>query len=266
MSDTQKSNEPEFDHWTSYSAFAYAVSTTSRFFWSASVRQFLETVSHTMGQRERVLTANRVFYRAQLGWERDFEDRDDGRVEEPIPYSRERMKPNAESARGGRANAPGIPVLYLAGELNTAIAEVRPWIGSAVSIAEFKTTRKLRTLDLTPGFEKRFFPGFSPKEGEFMPVDAADKERAVWMAIDNAFSRPVSLDDHPTAYIPTQILSEMFRREGIEALVYRSKLSENGHNVVLFNLDDADPITFCCYDVEAVSIKERQLGTPFSST
>ena len=51
------------------------------------------------------------------------------------------MKPNIHSAAAGRANALGIPVLYLTLELNTAIAEVQPWIGSPVSISQFQTVR-----------------------------------------------------------------------------------------------------------------------------
>ena len=215
-----------------------------------------------MWRREVELPEGFLLHRAQLGWERDIETRDDGSVEGPVPHAPERMKPKVDSSSAGRANAQGIPVLYLSRDLNTTIAEARPWIGSSVSVAQFKTVRKLKTLDLTIGFENRLLPPFSVDEG-FLPVDAKKKNEAVWRSIDDAFSIPVSLDESPTAYIPTQILSELFKREGVEALVYRSKLGKKGHNIVLFNLDDAEQLNCTCYDVGAVSITEHQVGNTF---
>ena len=257
--DQYESIEPEFADWRSYYVYANAVCTTSRYFWTEDVLDFVATVKHTMREREVELPEAFILYRAQLGWERDIGTREDGSTHGPEPYSEERMKPKENIASAGRANAQGIPVLYLAGDVNTAIAEVRPWIGSPVSLSQFKTVRKLKTLDLTRGFENTFLPPFSAEKG-FLPIDAKTKEDAVWRDIDDAFSRPVSLDDNPTGYIPTQILSELFKREGFEALVYRSKLGEKGHNFVIFDLNDANPINFTCYDVEAVSIKESQAG------
>ena len=185
--------------------------TTARYFWTEEVLDFVSAVKHTMPKREVELPEGYILYRAQLGWERDIETRDDGSTDGSVPHFEDRMKPKIGSASAGRANAQGIPVLYLAGDVNTAIAEVRPWIGSPVSLSQFKTVRKLKTLNLTRGFENTFFPPFSAEKG-FLSIDAETKEDAVWRDIDNAFSRPVSLDDNPTGYIPTQILSELFKR------------------------------------------------------
>ena len=254
--------EPEFAEWWSYSAFANSVCNNSRYVWTDEVSAFLDTVRQTAKKREIELPEGYILHRAQLGWQRDVETKEDGSIEGPVPYFEDRMKPKLESAAAGRANAQGIPVLYLSLELSTAVAEVRPWIGSAVSVSQFKTVRSLKTLDLTPGFENTFSPPFAPKD-RFRPLDADTKEDAVWRDIDSAFSRPVSLDDNPTAYIPTQILSELFKDAGYEALVFRSNLGEKGHNFVLFNLDDANPLNFTCYDVEGVSIKEDQAGNTY---
>jgi hypothetical protein len=57
------------------------------------------------------------------------------------------MKPPNNMAREGRVNPKGIPCLYLADERNTAMAETRPWLGSYISLGEFKTVRGLRVID-----------------------------------------------------------------------------------------------------------------------
>lgn len=51
--------------------------------------------------------------------------------------------------RAGRMNAAGIPVLYLACEEETALAELRPALGAEVVIAPLAPQRPLRLLDLT---------------------------------------------------------------------------------------------------------------------
>ena len=95
-------------------------------------------------------------WRAQLGVDcTPFEDESDEEVGgQPIGFSRARMKPVAEYAREGRANSSGIPVLYLASTEKTAISEVRPWVGSEVSVAQFRVTRQLNAIGLTQGHGK----------------------------------------------------------------------------------------------------------------
>lgn len=55
----------------------------------------------------------------------------------PTAYKPERMKPLRDSAREGRANPKGIPYLYIATDKETAMSEVRPWIGSIISAGCF---------------------------------------------------------------------------------------------------------------------------------
>ena len=173
------------------------------------------------------------------------------------------MKPTTNHAVDYRANAAGIPVLYLAMEIETAIAEVRPWIGSAVSVSQFRTTRELRALDLTQEFGKHWMPGFSANDGTFMPVDAGAAETSVWTNIDNAFSRPVNRSDDPADYVPTQILAELFRAEGYDAIIYRRQLGEQGHNVVIFDLADADAQDGRPYEVTKIGLAAKEAGNPW---
>ncbi len=57
------------------------------------------------------------------------------------------MKPLRDRTREGRANPKGIPYLYLATHEDVAMAEVRPWIGSNISLGRFLTTRDLCLVD-----------------------------------------------------------------------------------------------------------------------
>ena len=58
----------------------------------------------------------------------------------------------------------------------------------------------------------------------------------VWNDIGRAFSEPVTVDDDPIAYLPTQILAELFKRHGADGILYRSSVGE-GRNVAIFDLD-----------------------------
>jgi len=54
-----------------------------------------------------------------------------------IPHPPERMKPLAGRACERRADPEGIPYLYLAAAKDTALGEVRPWLGSMISLGVF---------------------------------------------------------------------------------------------------------------------------------
>ena len=254
------SGNVEFASWRSYWSYSKTVRRERRYMWPRAVQEFLEAVRQTAKKRELLIPKDHPFYRAQVGWAHEVEERDDGTLEGPIAFGPKRMKPTASHALDYRANAAGIPVLYLAMEIETAIAEVRPWIGSAVSVSHFRTTRELRALDLTQEFGKHWMPGFSAKEGTFMPVDADAAEKSAWTNIDNAFSRPVSRSDDPADYVPTQILAELFQAEGYDAIIYRSQLGKQGHNVVIFDLADADAQDGRPYEVTKIDLGAKEAG------
>jgi len=59
------------------------------------------------------------------------------------------MKPIPEKVSDGRANPKGIDCLYIATDYDTAILEVRPLIGSYVTVAKMEITRPLKIVDFT---------------------------------------------------------------------------------------------------------------------
>ena len=176
------------------------------------------------------LKLGRNFWRAQLGSEWLEET-----VDEPIqlPLSPERMKPVQYEASEGRANPKGIPCLYLATDKETAMAEVRPWIHSDISVWQFKTVRELRLINCSV---------HAPKRGGYIiyfeEPDEKKREKAVWADIDRAFSRPVTPSDKSSDYVPTQIIAELFKSNGFDGLFYKSSLSD-GFNLALFDISTA---------------------------
>jgi hypothetical protein len=136
------------------------------------------------------------------------------------------MKPRADRASEGRTNPKGIPVLHVATDQYTALVEVRPWLGSYVSIAQFHLKRDVRVIDCSQG-------SAGPS--------AEEVERSVWSDINQAFAAPVDRQDDVADYAPTQVIAELFRRERYGGVKYRSALSKRGHNIALFDLKVADP-------------------------
>ena len=230
------------------------------------IQAFLDTVLATLRDRDMEIPTGSIFWRAQIGIDYFPLADDDGEQygEEPIGFPSERMKPTADYSREGRANAAGIPILYLASTKQTAISEVRPWVGSDISVAQFKITRKLRAIDLTQGHGQSSWQGMTIGQlsGED-PPDTKAKETAVWIDIDNAFSRPVTLSDDQEHYIPTRILAELFQEAGYDALVYRSQFGQGekpGYNVALFRLNDAEIASCVPCTVESIEVNFKEIG------
>ena len=189
--------------------------------------------------------------------------------EEPVGLPSTRMKPVPEHTREGRANSAGIPVLYLASTERTAVSEVRPWVGSELSVAQFKVTRELRAVNLTPRHGMSSWEGLTFAQlGGREETDAEGKELAVWTDIDNAFSRPVLLSDERDSYLPTRILAELFQEAGFNAIVYRSQFGQEdriGYNVAIFELCDAEILNCAPYEVHSITVEFKQTGNRWYS-
>lgn len=121
--------------------------------------------------------------------------------------------------------------------------------------------RPLKTLDLTLGHGKSSF-SFAYLDDK--PLTAEEKEKAVWIDIDNAFSRPVRLTDDQADYAPTQILAELFRNHGYDAIVYKSQFGDDGkrkgYNIAVFNPDDVEIITGAPCKVNSIKVEFEQNG------
>lgn len=217
--------------------FSETVRGRYRYVHSPGVQEFLRTLVETAESRVKTLPRDFVLWRAQLGYDIKNRKIDDPEieilVEDQVPFCAERMKPRKNAAHEGRVNPKGIPCLYLATDQRTAMSEVRPWIGAAISLGEFHAARELKLVDMSVDASFQL-----TADHYFGLVNRAELIKGNWAQVGKAFSTPVVDDPSTAEYIPTQIIAESFRRAGFDGISYNSALAD-GSNIALFDLDAA---------------------------
>lgn len=237
--------------------FSYAVKNKSRYVLDQESQDFLKEIENTCASRVEIIAPNSLMWRAQLGHDERPYYQDEIYIDDfPVPYTDKRMKPLVNGASEGRANPKGIPCLYVASTKETAMSEIRPWLGSIISIAKFSNTRELKVID------------FSKYHGEKCPFylkepDDDKKQRAVWWHIDNAFSEPVTNSDLKSDYAPTQIIAELIKSLGYDGIAFNSSLGD-GLNLALFNLDSANFQSCSLSQANTIEFSFGGVSTPFT--
>ena len=243
-----------FKSWQSYHVFSQEVTHSNRYIYSDDVQDFLLNVLKTSRSRVTPVESGKALWRAQLGSEwRSLEHDGEEVMNQPVAFPAERMTPVAFEASEGRVNPKGIPCLYLATTKETAMAEVRPWFDSNISVALFETVKDLKLIDCSVHSHKA--PKFYLEE-----PDDQKKEEAVWADIDSAFSQPVTPSDKSSDYVPTQIIAELFKRNGFDGVLYRSALSD-GVNLALFDIAAATMLNSILCTVEKIWFSFGPLGS-----
>lgn len=168
---------------------------------------------------------NDEFFRARIG---EFEHNED--LNAP---------PEDKILKSGRANPVGIRVLYSAIDIDTAIAEVRPWKSATVTIASVKPTQSLKLVDLskTSELRKKVTQSFFSVSNMQEQLDALD----LLLCLDEALSKPVFPDVSELEYIPSQYLTEFIKSLGYDGVIFRSSLGP-GENYVFFNWEKFHPL------------------------
>jgi hypothetical protein len=249
---------PAWEGWESYNLFEESVKNDLRFVRSKPSEQFLNDVRGSCPSRKIVVPKSRAFWRARLGCEYEDIEREYEAISvvtpEERPYDRNGMKPIPNWRGEGRANPRGIPVLYLATDRITALAEVRPWIGAVISAAQLVAERELSVIDCSTYHA-------SDSLIDIIGDHSKSREDGIWVAIDRAFATPVSKEDEARDYIPTQVLADLFKAEGYDGLLYKSLLSKDGFNVALFNLNDAKVESCALFKLDSIDFKFVETGT-----
>ncbi len=208
-----------FKSFDSYRKFDRAVRREFRYARTPEQEEFLKTVATTSRSRSITMEAGCVLWRAQLGYNWREEQQDGQSFEVQAAHPPARMKPLAEKASDGRANPKGITCLYLATEQETAVLEIRPLIGSYVSVAQFKVLKDLHLVDCSAVKIDNLLSLLKKNWA------LEETEKQVWSDINIAFSKPVERGDDSINYVPTQIIAEILKLSGFDGIAYKSSVS-----------------------------------------
>ncbi len=123
-----------------------------------------------------------------------------------------------------------------------------------VSVAELKQSRSLKVIDCSVNMLQKPFYEKEPEDVE--------KEESVWSMIDHAFSKPVTLSHDTAEYVPTQIISEMFKANGYDGILYKSMFAD-GYNMVVFDVNSAELLSCSWYETQTVELEFDECATPY---
>lgn len=246
-----------FKSWRSYWTFSSKILHSQRYIHDQETTEFLSEIVKTCQSRKRIVKAGLILWRSQLGGSLRMLLDDDGNeiCEEPWSHPKDRMCPLDNMATEGRVNPKGIPCLYLATTKETAMSECRPWIGSAVSAAQFKIVRELTIIDCSVNHS--LTPLYIDIDKGFYEPDESERDKTVWAHIDQAFSCPITPNENQAHYVPTQVIAEVFKSNGFDGVAYKSMLG-SGHNVALFDLAAATLVNCKLYNVKSACFEFEQ--------
>ena len=196
----------------------------NRYFLSEHSTKLLENLVNYVNlfKNHRLVKGDKT-YRARIN--------DCGKNNDYPPFPLNKMgAPPTPNATHGRINPVGISYLYLASDLKTAVAEVRPWKGCEITVAEFYLKKEIKLAN------------FSNKVAINKPSDSMyDGAEWTWSElITYYFSMPIDPRDD-ISYIPIQYISERIKKEGFDGIMYDSALDKDGYNICLFNPPKASP-------------------------
>jgi len=239
-----------------YWQFQRTVRRVNRYLRTKDEDVFLKTVLVTSASRHTIIQRDKILWRAQLGHEWEAITADDEVIDEvPRQYPPKRMLPLPDSASEGRANPKGIPYVYLATDRDTALGEVRPWVGSLISVGAFKTLRELKVVNCA--VHKKPNTRILLKE-----PPPAERELLVWADIDRAFSEPVTPNDKTADYVPTQIIAELFKVAGFDGVAYNSAFGK-GVNVALFDVAAVELLSCHLYEAKSLTFEFKETANAY---
>lgn len=139
--------------------------------------------------------------------------------------------PPLGKAKPGRMNAHGISVFYGALNPETALAEVRPPVGSDVVIGKFEILRQLRVINLA-ALRKILI-----RKSYFDPNCRLLQERAEFLGrLSIRMTRPVMPEREQNDYLVTQVIADYLASEHrLDGMVFPSVQVDKGVNIVLFH-------------------------------
>ncbi|ULA66886.1 MAG: RES domain-containing protein [Nitrospira sp.] len=203
----------------------------------------LDQIQFAIKDRGTIFRTRSSLYRARVYTDRSRRER----------FTLEEMgAPPPDKTPAQRANRKGEPVMYMATDLQTALAEVRAWKGAPISIAKMRTTNELNILDLTKPYHLD-----TPFFHESLQWNI--ETNGLMNRFAEELSRPVMPHEAEVLYRPTQHLCDLVRAAGCDGIAYPSAMGP-GHNVVLFDSRTAVPEELSHHRVDGLTFKARNLG------
>ena len=211
----------------------------------AGIDELIGQLSTVLEEIQFPLLKDSIIFRTRLG------GKDNGT--EIRPYPKANMgAPPSDPNRQGRGNPPGISYLYAASDSETAVAEQRPGRKSLLSLAELKTVKELSLIDLANVSYLN-----SPFGIEFLAYEI--QARRLLGVLGNELSRPVSTEDSPNEYLPSQFLCEFILNSGYDGVIYASGYGP-GQNYLIFDTKAAVP-----KEVRLVEVQDSQVTLEFGT-
>lgn len=200
------------------------------------------------GEIEAVVDTDRSWFRSRIGVAEEAVHIVDHRVHRiAVPYKGDALGAlPPPQANANRMNRQGVSVLYVASEIDTALAEIRPHPAQLLSIGGFKPSRRLRVANFDVPIA-----GFAANDDRLATFAAIYQ-------IDTLLSTPI-VPEERHRYAATQLLTDILIRRGFDGVTYRSSVGE-GRNLCAF-----DPADFVYDDSTAAVRQVTKLEYKFSN-
>jgi hypothetical protein len=161
----------------------------------------------------------RIGVKSRLSAKRDFVA--DGRTFRYLPFSGKDIdRPPLKLATEGRFNRARVSLLYLASDVQTAVAELRPHPGHLVSTAMFRLKRDLMIANFAKQDIRNFLS--DPRLEDLRSI----------LSIADVLNVPVQ-PEHRVLYAATQLFADVLRGAGFEGLTFNSTVG-TGSNLTSF--------------------------------
>lgn len=163
-----------------------------------------------------------------------------------LKYTPSKMgKPPSHKVKNGRANPTGIPYLYLASNIGTAISEIRPTIKEEITVGVFKVVEPLSVIKLhaISPFDFRGSEDFEVLINNIGYLKRRGRD----------LSKPVNPKAADLEYLPTQYLCEFIKSSGWDGVSYQSSLAD-GYNLAIFSDDKLKCIKTNLYEINRTEI------------
>ena len=141
-----------------------------------------------------------------------------------LPFTAEGIdRPPVTRATEGRLNRPRVSVMYLASDIPTAVAELRPHPGHLISTARFLLKSDVSVANFA-----------SQDIRNFLSDDRLEVLRRI-LSIADVINLPVQ-PDQQALYIITQLFADSVREADFDAVSFKSSLGP-GYNLACFRSD-----------------------------